>query len=134
MRVEFADSKQDLILFLLELIKNIDVSKFPVDSSDGLNRYICVCLRNKRIELQKKKQNEYSHHFLTAEESQEKELIEKSFSQPDFQKDIEFETSKNVEFEEAINSLSPKQKDVIVYKYIYGFSDLEIGEMFNIIL
>jgi RNA polymerase sigma factor (sigma-70 family) len=132
MQAEYADCKQDLLLFLFELITNIDVSKFPADSSNGLNRYISVCLRNKYIELQNKNRNEYNYCFLTKEETVEKRIIEKSYMQSDFQINIEFEISKNLEMEEALNLLSPKQKNVIIFKYLYGFNDVEIGEMFNI--
>lgn len=120
MRIEFADCKQDLTLFLLELMKKIDVSKFPDDNSDGLNRYIYICLKNKYIELANKKKTEFKNSLQAQKEIENRNSI---FTQP--------ETIKNIEFNETLNHLSQKQKDVIIYKYIYGFSDIEIGEMFN---
>ena len=132
MQIGFADCKQELTLFLLELIRNIDVSKFPTDDSDTPNRYICVALRNKYIALSKQNQNEFKHRIQFEDEVEEVSVLEQAFLKLDIQKDIEFEQIISVELEEALNGLSPKQKDVIVYKYIYGFSDAEIGEIFNI--
>ena len=132
MQIGFADCKQELTLFLLELIRKIDVSKFPADDSDSLNRYICVSLRNKCIALSKQNQNEFKHRIQFEDEVEEVSVLEHALLKLDIQKDIEFEQIISVELEEALNGLSTKQKDVIVYKYIYGFSDAEIGEIFNI--
>ena len=132
MQIGFADSKQELTLFLFELIRKIDVSKFPTDDSDTLNRYICVSLRNKCITLAKENYNELNHRIQFEDEVEEVGILEQAFLKLDVQKNIQFETIQSVELEEALNGLSPKQKDVIVYKYIYGFSDVEIGKMFNI--
>jgi RNA polymerase sigma factor (sigma-70 family) len=132
MQKKYDDSKQDLILFLLELIKDIDVSKFPVDNSFGLNRYICVSIKNEFYKLANKNTEKKKHRFEFNEEIANKNPFKILDSQPDIEINIEFETIKAVELEEALNLLSTQQKNVIVYKYIYGFSDAEIGEIFNI--
>lgn len=132
MRKNYADSKQDLILFLLELTKDIDVSKFPVDNSFGLNRYICVSIKNEFYKLANKNTEEKNHRFEFNDEIANKNPFKILDSQPDIKVNIELETIKAFELEEALNLLSTQQKNVIVYKYIYGFSDAEIGEIFNI--
>lgn len=110
------DSYQELSIFFIELLYGINLDKFNNDCKNNLHRYIAVCLRNKYISLSKERQN-----------------IQKSFSnlyetQAFYNKDSE----DIVLIKEMLERLTPKQRTIIIYKYIYNYHDTEISHMLNI--
>ncbi len=109
------DTYQELVVFLLELIHKIDISRFKNKYGDGLSRYITVCITNKYIEISKtdcihKSQNEMLD-------------ITKPTTVDFLQKQI---------LTDAMKMLTPKQQKIIIYKYIYDYSDVEIAYSLNI--
>lgn len=110
-KLDSEDVRQELTLFLIELLYKIEVS-----SSEGIKKYIAVCLRNKYIYLSKQKQLGFS-------------LIDKVAENYDTYCDFCEDT---VLLKELISKLPIKQREVIVYKYIYSYSDIEIAEIMNI--
>lgn len=107
------DSLEELTLFLIEILYEIELERFPSDSSDSIARYIAVSLRNKYISISRENQKYLSFYA----EFYENEL---------FCKDNTFE---KLFISDAVLKLSKKQKLVIVYKYVYNYSDTEIALM-----
>ena len=109
------DIEQELILFFMELIYDIDLDKFDFENDLPIKKYICVALRNKFIALSKlyRKNEVYIDNV-----------------------DIEYffkeEHKDNLFIYEALDILSYKQRVVMIYKYIYCYTDVEIGEMLGI--
>lgn len=108
------DAQQELTVFLVELLYGIDISRFEGDTSTSLARYVAVCLRNKYIEISKREQRC------------------KSFENQFFENEGFPDNFEHLEISEAIKQLTPKQRLVIILKYIYGYSDNEIGASLNI--
>lgn len=109
------DATQELTVFLIELLYDINLLSFKPDKSDSLSRYIAVCLRNKYISLSK-------------QQAKELKLSSRLFDSP-LPSTNHFS---NIEISEALENLSEKQKLIIVYKYIYNYSDFEIASILNI--
>lgn len=114
-KLAYEDAIGELTLFLIELIYSVKMTKFPYDKTDSLHRYIAVAVRNKYIELSKKKSCENSFCFeLFESDGKENSAIER------------------IQIEEALAYLTERQKKIIVYKYIYGFSDCQIAKLLSI--
>lgn len=110
------DAFQELSVFLLELLYKINFSPFEKDVDDSLKRYIAVCIRNKYIAYSKesrKDRNTLSVFFYNCPQS-------------------EFEFMDNQALKEAISLLSKRQRDIVIYKYIYDYSDVEISDFLGI--
>lgn len=110
------DYYQELMLFLIELLHKIDIDKFAVDDSDGVKRYITVCITNKYIALSKEK-----HQTKT-----------QNISLEEAEKFLPFFADEYFEIGDDLQQLSEKQKKVIIYKYILNYSDAEIAQFLNI--
>ncbi len=110
------DALQELTVFLIELLYDIELSRFPTDSSDGLTRYIAVAIRNKYIALSK----ENSRYASMCAELYESEV---------FYCDS---TVEKVCIEEALEKLTHRQRLIIIYKYILNYSDAEISLLLGV--
>ncbi|MBQ2286103.1 MAG: sigma-70 family RNA polymerase sigma factor [Clostridia bacterium] len=115
-RIEFEDAVEELTVFLLELIYDIDIDRFKPDNSDALCRYIAVSLRNKYIILSKKA----DRHILES-----CELLDYSGAEYS-------EQDTKIALADGLRLLSDRQRQAVVARYIYGFSDAEIAEKLNI--
>ena len=106
------DSGQELMMFLIETLYGIELERFISDSNDNLKRYIAVALRNKYIALSKANVRD-----LTM-------LLDL------YEKDAIYNYSDDeILLRDMLGSLSEKQRKIIIYKYIYGYSDLEISKI-----
>lgn len=114
-KLAYEDASGELTLFLIELIYSPKIAKFPCDKTDSLQRYIAVAIRNKYIELSKKKSRENSFCL---------ELCEWDGSENNF--------INKLQVEEALGHLTERQRNIILYKYVYGFSDCQIAKMLSI--
>lgn len=109
-RIGDDDAAQELTVFFIELLYSIELDIFKADDSDGLKRYIAVSIRNKYIALSKERQlldrmtNELYDNLAFFYQDADEGLI----------------------LEEALKMLTPQQRAIIVYKYIYCYSDAEI--------
>lgn len=114
------DGFQELSVFFVELLYKIDVSQFKKNSEDCLSRYIAVCIRNKYISLSKRNDLEKSKNTAFFEGYLEKDRL--------FNEDLALTQA----LKELLYTLPPKQKRVILYKYIYNFSNKEIARHLSI--
>ena len=117
--LNYEESNSDLNIFFIELINNIDLSKFNKISDFIIISYIRTALLNKKVDLirKRKKINIESYH------TEMNGLIYDYYSR------IEDEVC----FKNYIQSrLKGVQQKVIIYKYLKGYSDIEISQILNI--
>lgn len=114
------DAKQELILSLLETIMQIPLSKIKNDSQ--VVSYISKSIRYKYIYLSKRKM-EKNHSECELNE----DIAHNAISQHE---DQDWDT--NIVLKESINSLSKKQQNIVILRYIYGFKDIEIAMILHI--
>lgn len=110
------DYKQELTLFFIELLYDIEIERFKYYSAAALHNYIAVALRNKYIALSKEQQK----YDIFLHNTFEKDFI------------CNTSPSKNLELKEFLKLLSKRQQAVITYKYIYGYSEKEISDFLNV--
>ncbi len=110
------DYLEELRAAFIEILSNINTKKFKCDGSDSVKRYIAVVLRNRYIAL-----------------SNEKQVYEKiALGKVDDIYSYTVPFDEQIMIKDMLGLLSPKQRQIITYKYIYGYSDIEISEFFNI--
>jgi len=115
-KLDYSDTIQDLNLFFVELLYQISLDRFCNDESGALKKYIAVAIRNRYIALSKiqKIQNdlftEYCEHLSAINQNFENNIVLLS----------------------GLSLLTHKQRRIIVDKYIYGYSDIEISESLHI--
>ena len=111
-RLKDDDATQELTLFFLELLTSIDTDKFVSDESEALRRYIAVCLRNRYIALSKR-QSAYRAMCGELYEGLASDML----------------SEEKIELKHALRRLPDKQRLVIVYRYLYGYSIEEIAAL-----
>ena len=105
------DATQELMIFLMELLYDIDLSKFEDNEKDNLKRYIAVALGHKYIDIIKENKNTQNKFY---------EIFEYDLFYYD-------DTESNIYVKGLLENLSPRQRVIILYKYIYNYSDIEIS-------
>ena len=113
----YEEAETDLIIELLSLIRNIDIRKFKDSSHRQIAKYIHIHLRKRALNLLRNRKRELS-------------FMEINY-------DILVDTSKaNVEdtvlISILIKSLPKKQRDIIIMKYIYELSEIDIAKILGI--
>ncbi len=115
-RLYYDDAKSDLTLFFIELLYNIDLSRFESDESYSIRNYIAVSIKNQYISLSVRNQH-YNKLSNCLYDNFDGYL-------PNFED--------RFSLRESLKHLSYKQKMIIIYRYIYGYSECEIGEILGI--
>ena len=110
------DSVQELTVFLIELLYSVNLNSFKSDNSDGLKRYIAVSLKNKYISLSRKIQQ------LSTMNTELYENI--AFT--------DIKTDESITLFSALEDLTARQRAIIIYKYVYCYSDAEICKLLGI--
>lgn len=112
----YEDAQADLNLFFIELLYSIDLSLFDSDNTYGIKRYIAVSLKNQYIALAVK-EGKY-----------------KSYSLPLFENANGYfgEFDDKILLCDAMSRLTGKQKSIVTYKYIYGYTVTEISKKFGV--
>ena len=109
------DICEELTAFLLEMFDKINLGLFENQEGDGINRYIAVSVGHKFIALSK--EHDKNRAFQTIAER------DTGYTADLCQDEI---------LRETLSVLTPRQREVILYKYIYLYSDSEIAESLNI--
>ncbi len=104
-------AETDLIIFLLELIRKVEWRSLSNLSESALVNYIVHALRNKKNDLFRKSKRSL----------QEVRLMEEYLCQED--SDI----INAISIQQLLKQLTDKQRKVIIYKFLLGLSDSEIG-------
>nr|WP_280955290.1 sigma factor-like helix-turn-helix DNA-binding protein [Clostridioides difficile] len=114
----YEEGETDLIIFFIELIKSINLNNFTKQNDAIIVKYIHKSLLNKMFQLSKKQSRsklqflELNENMLNLRNNYPNEYI--------FEEDICFQ-------EYIFNELSGIQRKVIFYKYLEGYSDIEIS-------
>ena len=110
------DYPEELKTCLLEILCSINTENFKPDNSNALQRYIAASLRNRYIALSKEKQK-YEKTNIGI-----------------FDDNLTYTVSldERIMIKDMLNLLSKRQRDIITYRYIYGYSDIEISRFLNI--
>lgn len=116
LRLGSEDAFEELTVFLLELLYGVDTGRFKKDSSDSFQRYIAVCLRNEYISLSKSF-DDYRRSVLQL-------FDDERDNAPDF--------TENHILWDALAYLTKKEREIVIYKYIYGYTDVEIARFLNV--
>lgn len=110
------DAVQELTLFLIELIYSIDLERFKYDNSDTLKRYVAVSIKNRYL-------------YIASQNSRAETLYRRVLQDDELYPE---NSNCSITFSDALQSLLPRQRIIIIYKYIYCYTDSEIGEMLGI--
>lgn len=110
------DGAAELNLFLLELIHSVNTDKFAADEGEALQRYLAVALRNKYILLSKKAQGRLRISNELCEETTK----------------YITELDTRISLRDAFLTISERQRQVLTYRYFYGFTDAEIAALLGI--
>ena len=110
---EREDYKADMTLFFIELLHNMDID--AIGNDENLKRYIAVSLKFFYYQANKK-------------------INRTILMYTDFDESYMLGDSKRVFYnlEDVLDELPFKQRQVIIWKYFYGFSDTEISSFLNI--
>lgn len=111
------DMMQSLSLFLVELLHSINLSRFALDETDGLKRYISVAIRNHYIHLSKEE---------CEEDMQQAYYFSKKIPS------ISDYTDEKVDLNQALKRLNAGQRRIMVYKYLYEYRDTEIATILKV--
>lgn len=109
------DTLQELNIFLIELLYDIDISIFDDSSKNGIHKYIAVSLRNQYLKISRNK-SDYAKLYCELYENE----IKCSLSE------------ENLFIDEVLRNLSDRQRLIILYKYVYNYTDSEIAFMLSI--
>ncbi len=112
-RVDYEDAKAELDLFLIELLHKLDSTRFLSDYSFSIQKYIAVSIKNRYLDLLKKRI----------------ERIQKTLPLFEISNTNEDYYEEKIMLPDAFSVLSPKQRMVLKGKYIYGYNDIEISKM-----
>jgi RNA polymerase sigma factor (sigma-70 family) len=117
-KISYEEAETDLTISFLEFIKRIDIGKFFYKDKKEIAKFINVFLKNKSVDLFRK-------HVLRQEE-----LVEINY---DLLKDpSNGDFISNIFVSELIEKLPLRQRQVIVKKFIFEFSDIEIANQLQI--
>jgi RNA polymerase sigma factor (sigma-70 family) len=115
--LNYSDAEQDLTLAFIEIIEKIPTQKFDKENADFfILSYIKAAIQNRYIYLSK---NKYTGYLQ--EELKEDSLVINDSN-----------TDDSLTISEALKQLTAQQKKVIILKYFYGYSDVEISNSLEI--
>lgn len=110
----YEDMKNDLVLFMFELLNKIPLEKDSFKEDKCIFAYINKSLNNKYIYLNK----------INCKVENNKILLEESYIN-----NADDNYFSNIVFEDIINGLTDIEKDVIIKKYKFNYSEAEIARM-----
>lgn len=109
------DALQELNIFLIELLYDIDISLFDDIASNDIQRYIAVSIKNQYLKISRKR-SDYAKLYCELYENELRCAL----------------SEENLFIEEILKNLSDKQRLIILYKYVYNYTDAEIAIMLKI--
>lgn len=113
--------KNDILLFLWQLIKKINFSNFNTEKM--LYSYMSISLKNYCIKLYNK--NIKNNNIIYNSEITNIELDKNSY-------DHTLLDNSSLIFDDLVSSLPKKQRDILTMRYKYCLSDLEIAQSLHI--
>lgn len=117
-KIGYEEAETDLTISFLELIKKIDTEQFFYKDNKKIAKFINVFLKNKSVDFFRK-------YVLRQEE-----FVEINYDLLKDTSNLDFNS--NIFVLELIEKLPLRQRQVIVKKFIFEFSDIEIAEQLQI--
>lgn len=115
-KLKYEDAESELTLFFIELLYDIDLSKFRSDNGEELQRYIAVSIKNKYIALSLIK--EKGTRF-------EDVLFDERYG-------VSHGYDDKICMSQGFGRLNDAQRLIFFYHFVYGFSIIEIADRLNI--
>jgi RNA polymerase sigma factor (sigma-70 family) len=115
---KYCDMKSDLIVFIIELMDKLPINNSRFYHDKYIISYISKSIKNKYIHLNKK-----ACKRISSEEELNLNVLKNNVVENKL--DMLF-------FKALIKSLTPKEREIITYKYALNYSDIEIAERFKI--
>jgi len=116
-KMYYEEAQTDLTIFLLEFINNSDLKKFENRQDGEIINYIKGFFRSRYIDAVR--QNANKHIETTA--------LETDFICYDCYEKLEEES-----FRRMLSNLNSIQKEIIIGKYVYNYSDKELTKILNV--
>lgn len=116
--INYEEAETDLIISFLELIKEINVDIFRDKSDKQLAKFIHTYLKNKAVDIFRK----YVMRKKIVVGINYDLVCDNSY--------VNFDN--NIFISNLLKNLPEKQRKVIILKYIYGFSNIEIGKLLKV--
>lgn len=117
-QLKYDYAETDLIIYLIEIVRNIDLDKLNPKNDQIIVSLIYKSLNNRKIDLFRK-------YVLNNKEEYELD--------PNLTQDKVYEENETkIIFRNALNSLSYIQRYIIVEKYFKGYSEAKIADRLNI--
>ena len=107
-------AESDLVIHLIEVIYSLKTEKIDMLVEGQAVNYIATAIRNKSVDINRKKEIDFV------------ELESASYY------DTAIDYEHRYEVNQLLSLLTERQKNIIVLKYYYGYSDKEIGAFFGI--
>lgn len=116
-KLKYPEAYTDLIIYLYEFLKKIDLDKFKTDTE--ASKYIHVCLNNKCNQLYKSisKKPEYNAVNLDS---------------VDFNIDDDINYFSDTTFYDLISKLQKKQQIILYLSFYLQYSDIEIADILKV--
>ncbi len=115
-KLHYEDASADLILFFMELICNMNLSRFDDDDGDDIKKYIVASIKNKYVSVLSQRIREASFNY---------ELYEGYAS-------VTEKVTDRICLRNGFKALPEPEKSIILYRYYYGYSIAEIADEMNI--
>lgn len=116
-KLKYPEAYTDLIIYLYELIKKINLDKFKIDSE--ASKYIHICLNNKCNQLYKVIYKKTDYNAL-------------NLDSVDFNIDDDINYFSDTTFYDLISKLPKKQRIILYMRFYLQYSDIEISDILKI--
>ena len=118
--LNYPEAKTDLIIFIINLHKKLDLSKF--NNIEELKYFTYKCLDNERkklyIRIKKYREGEYVSS----------DTVDINMNTLDYSQKL----NSDLEFFDIIDKLPEKQRNIIYYKFYLQLSDIKIAEKLHV--
>lgn len=121
-KLNYDCAESDLKIFLLTLMKTINLYKLKNVEEKDFIRYIYISLKHEYIRLSKKNSYINSHEVVS-----DIDIIDYIDNKKSELPSLNIEFIKNI-----VKSLSKKQQRVYMHNFIYGYSDTETAKILGI--
>lgn len=120
-KLQYEEAETDVTIMFIELIKHLDLRKFNAQDEGRLVSYIAICMNSKNIDLFRK----HIRNKIEVLEIDTDVLGEKG---------IDDNIISKLCFKELLNipSLTEIQKNILIEKFMFDKSDMEIAKEFKI--
>lgn len=113
----YEEAETDLTIYLLEFIKKMNLEKFKNRNDGEIVNYVHLAFKSKYLNILRKIINK---------------KIETTIFETDFVYFDRYETIEEEHFFRLLKELNYIQKKIIIGKYVYDYSDVELASILNV--